>query len=794
MSKARAAKVERRRRRLIELWVAGAMAAYAAPGTQMAFAQAAPAASQTMQVSPFSIPAGSIESAVAAFEKTTGWKVAVQEPGFLTLLSKGVSGSLPADQALKQLISDAGLAYRMTGPQAAILEIAARRESVEVIDRPTVASVRYTSPLRDLPQTISVISQSVIQQQGATNLRDVLRNVPGLTMTAGEGGAPSGDNLTLRGFSARNDIFVDGVRDLSPQSRDPFNMEQVEITKGPTSAVSGRGSAGGTINLVSKGANLSKTFGGSFALGNADARRAAIDINTPLTKVGLGERTALRMNLLWHESGTAGRDVVKGDRWGLAPSLAFGLGTPTRLTLGYYKLKQDNIADNGIPWVPVTNNVLVNYRDQPAPVSRNTFYGYANRDREILNQDTGTVKIEHDFSDTFLIRNQLRYSKSGRNSFATSPRFASVDSTVITRELRAWLAKDEVWDDQADMRINFKTAKVSHALVAGAFLTRENNIRINRTAPNATTTLLNPNPADTFPGVITVSPFIGDISGNTTGAYISDTAKIGQRWEASGSLRWERFKVDGVNTTPLPVSQNVKMTSGRAGLVFKPVQPVSLYASYGTSLSPSLEGLSYGTANTSIDPEKTYTVETGAKWDAIGTRLLFSGAFFRVAKDNARTPGLLPTDPPQVLAGTQVSKGIEVSASGGITRSLRVLAAYTYIDGRIQNSNNPLEVGKYFINTPKNSASVWATYSVRKFTVGAGPRFTGKRYGNNINTRSVDGYWTVDLMGSYAVHQKVNLRLNLTNLSNEYYFDRLSGGHLIPGQARTALVTMDFHF
>jgi catecholate siderophore receptor len=648
--------------------------------------------------------------------------------------------------------------------------------------------------LRDLPQTISVISQAVIQQQGATTLRDVLRNVPGLTMTAGEGGTPSGDNLTLRGFSARNDIFVDGVRDLSPQSRDPFNMEQVEITKGPTSAVSGRGSAGGTINLVSKGANLSKSLGGSLAIGNADARRAAIDVNTPLKMLGLGERTAFRLNLLWHESGVAGRDIVKNDRWGIAPSLAFGLGTPTRFTFSYYKLKQNNISDYGIPWVPVTNNALVAYRDQPAPVARNTFYGYANRDREVLNQDAGTFKFEHDVSDNFLFRNQLRFSKSGRDSVATPPRFADVNSTVINRELRSWVAKDKIWDNQTDLRFNFQTGKVSHALVTGLSLTHENNIRINRTAPNATTTLLNPNPYDTYPGVVTLSPFIGDITGDTQAGFVADTAKLGRLWEASGSLRWERFAVAGVNTTPLPVIQNVKMLSGRAGLVFKPVQPVSVYASYGTSLSPSLEGLSYGTANTSIDPEKTYTEEVGVKWDAIGTRLLFSGALFRVAKDNARTPGILPTDPPQVLAGRQVSKGVEVSASGGITRSLRVLAAYTYINGKIQSSNNPLEVGKFFINTPQNSASLWATYTNRKFMIGAGPRFTGKRYGNNINTRFVKSYSTVDVMGSYSIHAKLNLRLNITNLSDEYYFDRLGGGHLIPGQARTALLTMDFHF
>jgi catecholate siderophore receptor len=211
-------------------------------------------------------------------------------------------------------------------------------------------------------------------------------------------------------------------------------------------------------------------------------------------------------------------------------------------------------------------------------------------------------------------------------------------------------------------------------------------------------------------------------------------------------------------------------------------------------VSPSLEGLSYSTSNTSIPPEKTYTTEVGSKWEVSGNRLLLSGALFRVAKDNARTPGLLPSDPPQVLAGRQVSQGLELSASGAVTSSLRVLASYTLIDARIQSSNNPLEVGRYFQNTPRNSASIWTTYTAQRFTVGLGPRFMGRRFGNNINTRRVDGYATIDVMGSYRVNEHLDLRLNLSNLNNEYYFDRLGGGHLVPGPSRYALFTTNFSF
>ena len=360
--------------------------------------------------------------------------------------------------------------------------------------------------------------------------------------------------------------------------------------------------------------------------------------------------------------------------------------------------------------------------------------------------------------------------------------------------MRAWVAKDRIIDNQTDVTSRFETGGIKHALVTGAAFTSERNTRIARTAPNSTTTLFNPDPSDIYTGVITDNPNVGKITGNTRAMWAFDTAKFGEHWEATGGARWERFDANGVSTTPAPVTQNVKMASVRAGLIYKPVQAGSLYASYGTSMSPSLEGLSYNVSNTAIPPEKTYTTEAGAKWEVAGNRLLLSGALFRVAKDNARTPGLLPTDPPQVLAGRQVSQGLELSASGAITSSLRVLGAYTLIDARIQSSNTPAEVGKFFQNTPRNSASIWMTYTARRFMVGVGPRFIGRRFGNNTNTRKVDAYATLDTMASYRVNQHLDLRLNLSNMNNEYYFERLGGGHLVPGPSRYVLFTTNFHF
>lgn len=667
---------------------------------------------------------------------------------------------------------------------------------VEVHERITpLSSPKYTEPLRNTPQTIMLIPKQVIEEQGATTLRDVLRNVPGLTVAAGEGGAPAGDNLTLRGFSARNDIFVDGVRDLGPQSRDPFNMEQVEVTKGPSPAFNGRGSTGGSINLVSKAPSLNPAFGGVIQMGTDHTRRFAGDINMPLGRMGLGERTAFRLNMLSHHSGVAGRDAVRNERWGLAPSLATGLGRPTRLTLSYFKLKQDNLPDYGIPWVPATNNVLVEYRDQPAPVPRNSFYGLKSRDREEMGSDMATVRMEHDFSDSLNFRNQFRFGRSTRDSITAAPRFASTESLVINRNGPSWITTDTIVDNQTDIRARFQTGRLEHSLVGGVSLTREHNLREGRTvADSPTTTLFNPDFHQPFHGSITRTANNGDATGDSQAIYAFDTVRLSQKWDASGGMRFERFAVDGVSTALQPLKRTDTMNSVRGAVIYKPAQNGSVYVSYGTSLNPSLEGLNYQPANTSIEPEKTYTLEAGSKWDVASDRLMLAAAVFRIDKKNARTPGVLPDDPPQILAGTQRANGFELSATGGITSKLRLFAAYTYIDGKIVKSNTPAEVGRYFQNTPKNSFSIWTSYSVKKLSVGLGPRFADRRFGNNTNTRWVPSYWTLDALASYPLSGKVDLRLNLYNLNNAFYFDRLGGGHLIPGAARSASLSMGFRF
>ena len=767
----------------------------------------------------FQIPPGTLSEVLAVFEKQTGWRVRIPKV-VGDIASPGVSGNYTKEQALTQILQNTGVVYTISTPNEVTLKLQGVAETVEVVDENSaLSSPKYTAPLRDIPQTITIIDKETIEQQGATTLRDVLRNVPGLTVTAGEGGNVGGDNLTLRGFSARNDIYVDGARDLSPQNRDPFNLEQVEVVKGPSSATTGRGSTGGTVNLVTKVPNSRPSYNFDLSGGSDETKRITGDINIPLERFKLGSQNALRVNFVGHDSAYAGRKDVKNSRYGIAPTLLLGLGSKTTLTLGYFSLGQENVQDYGIPFVPATNNVLVNFRDRPAPVPRENFYGYADLNKEYLRSNLGTITLNHVFNDWMSLRNQFRYDHSSRDSIATPARFNNDNSgTLLNREIKAWLTTDQTYDNQTDFTARFKTGSLEHAAVAGTEFTHENSRRLTRTGANGATNLYNPNPNDAYPGVIYTNPLPGIVSADTQAFYAFDTLKLHPKFELSGGLRYERYSTNGdlpptitlptaitpviFGTTRTHAAKTDNLFNVRFAAIYKPLQIGSFYVSYGTSSNPSLSGLIYENATvTSLDPEKTRTLEAGTKWDLLKNRLLATAAIFRVEKTNARTPQ--PDGSLQILDGRQRVDGIELGISGSITNRWNIISGYTLLDSRIVESNGfsvvgdsrIYEAGHRFINTPRNSFNLWSTYSFPfKFNLGGGARFVDLRYANTINTRLVDGYWLVDVTASYQLTKHLDIRVNGYNLGNKYYFDRISGGHAVPGPGRSMLISTGFRF
>jgi catecholate siderophore receptor len=722
-------------------------------------------------------------------------------PEFGTLPSPGVRGVFAAERALQILLNGTGLDFRHTESNTITIDLQELRQTINVTAGApggALSSSKYTEPLRDIPQTITVIPATVIQQQGATTLRDVLKNVTGISIQAGEGGVPSGDNLSIRGFNARTDMFVDGIRDTGAYSRDPFNVEQVEVSKGPASSYTGRGSTGGSINLASKTPQPTRRRTVSISGGSPSYQRGVFDFNEPLSFLKDG---AFRITGMFTNANTPGRNAVETRRWGVAPSLAFGLNSATSLALGYSRMETDNVPDYGIPWVPETNVPLAEFANMAPPVRFNNFYGLRARDFENTHTQMGTVEARRHFSSSIVLRSVLRYGETKRDSVIAAPRFANTTSTTLNRQLQSRDQKDKIATSQTNLTVIAETGPLQHAFIGGLEISRETSRNFARTGPAASTTdLFNPDPYQPYTGPIVRTGANTRAIADTTAVYAGDTVKFADRWQVTGTLRWDHFHLDYENIAAdgvvAPFERTDRMLSGRAGIAFKPQDSASIYFGYGTSINPSAEGLSLTASTADLRPEKSRSFEAGAKWDAAVNRLSVNAAVFRTEKTNARTPGINPGDPPTVLDGMENVEGIEFGATGNITDRLQVIGSTTFMRSRIVRSNDSAMVGREFSNTPRHSFNVWSNYRFpRDFEFGGGLTYTGARFNNSNNSRRLaEGHWLVDAHAAYHVSEQLTLRLNVSNVTNTRYIDRIGGGHFVPGPGRMAMLTADYGF
>lgn len=652
------------------------------------------------------------------------------------------------------------------------------------------ASVKRTETILDTPQSITVVPEKVIQEQAATTLRDVLRNVPGITFGAGEGGGSQGEQLRIRGFSANTDLYVDGIRDATPaNNRDPFNLEQVEVVKGASSAYSGAGATGGTVNMVSKAPKMQAFTAGSLSVGTDSLKRVTADVNRPLDNVGI-DGTAVRLNVMAHTAGVAGRDEAENERWGVAPSIAFGLGTPTRVTLSALYTKDNNVPDYGLP---VLNGVI-------PPVSRSNWYGVKGLNQEKQEYSAVTFQIEHDASDWITVRNQTRYSESTRFNIVTIPRFptgtvAFTPSTTVTRGQSGRDTKDTNVVTQTDATLKFKTGALDHSLVTGFDLSHEKYTQRGLTFSGtvAAANLYSPNTNVAGVGW-TYNAAATENTGRNFGLYAIDTVKIGPQWEVVGGLRYDNFKADtDTGTATFSLSDN--MVSWQGAVIYKPIKTVSLYASASTSYNPSVEAAqsSLSATTVSLKPQENLNYEVGAKWDVIPEKLQLTAAVFRTEKTNVRETDAAGTT--VILDGERRVQGIELGVTGNITDKWQVIGGYSYQDSEITKAVR--YVGNQMANTPEHTVSLWSTYKLpHDVTVGAGVQYVGERQLNDANTGKLDAYTVVDAMVSYQVTDAIGVQLNAQNLFDEEYFDRAHGGgaHVIPGLGRTVILSTNFRF
>ena len=640
---------------------------------------------------------------------------------------------------------------------------------------------KFPAPVKDIPQSITIVPQKVIEEQGGPTLRDALRNVTGIGIAAGEGGGAQGDGFTLRGYTARNDIFIDGVRDQGSYFRDSFNIESVEVLKGPSSTFFGRGSTGGIINQVSKTPRLDPSYGGTFTGGTDAYVRGTVDINQPLTMIS--PTAALRLNLLAHRNDVARRDLVENQRFGLAPSVAFGLGQPTQLTLSYFLQREDNVPDYGFPFGP---------DGKPIRFDRENFYGLAKEDFEKTLANIATARLDHRFNDQLSLRNVLRFSHVHREAAPTIPGF---DSGVVTRNHVERDTKEKILSNQTDLTGRFDTFGLKHELTTGVEIAREvvDVFRLNFNGePGATP--VRPNPKPNLSGMTQTPAADSFTNALGFGIFAADTLKLGEYFDLVGGARWDYFSAhfDNKLAGGRDFNNIDREWSYRGGLVFKPTSRQSYYFSYGTSFNPSAEAIALAANNQNTPPEKNRIFEIGGKLELMNGSLSLQGALFRIEKTNARTvdPNTVPAV--QVLDGKQRSQGIELGISGRVLPGWNVFAGYTFIDAKIVKSNDlqggvPIE-GKVPQNVPEHSATLWTTYDFgEKWQIGGGPTYVGRRFVNNSNTNEVDGYVRWDSTIAYQLTRNISLRFNAQNMTDKHFYESVHPSHVIPGAGRTFL-------
>ncbi|MDD2060559.1 TonB-dependent siderophore receptor [Pseudomonas sp. GD03860] len=690
------------------------------------------------------------------------------------------------------------------------------------------SSQKYTAPLVDTPRSITVIPQQVLKDTGAVSLQDALRTVPGVTFGAGEGGNPQGDRPFIRGFDAQGDTFLDGVRDTGAQTREIFAVESIEVSKGPNSAIGGRGAAGGSLNLVSKAPKQADFLNGGFTYGSDQTRRYTLDVNRQFL-----DSAAFRLNLMSHEQNVAGRDSINYDRWGVAPSLTFGLGTPTRVNLNYYHMESNDLPDSGIPYgYKLAGATAPHDHDKPTDGGDSSnFYGLKGRDFRETRADISTISIEHDLNDSMTIKNTLRHGSTSQDYVLTQPDDSAHNVSqfgTVWRRANSRISNTSTTTNQTDLFGEFQALGFKHSYSTGVEFTREDTMVSGYTVtPNTKltcnpgtlptcTSLSNPNPNDPWTGSVERNyASVTDTESTTRAAYVFDTIELDPQWLLNLGTRYDSFKTEADSSTTGEASNNSHFWSWQAGLVWKPADNGSIYASFATSATPP-GGVTDGvdtnpntpgnsTLVSDLEPETTKNYELGTKWDLFHERLSLTAAIFRTEKENTR---VLVANNTYENSGTTRVDGIELGASGKLTDKWQVFAGYSYLkseavdpgeagnrNGQLTGGVNPAK-GNELPNTPKNSFTLWSTYNVTdKLTLGGGAFYVDDVWGDLNNTVYVPSYVRYDAMASYKLTKNVDLQLNVQNLTDETYYDKAYSAHFANQAAgRTALLTTSVHF
>lgn len=666
-----------------------------------------------------------------------------------------------------------------------------------------IDSPKAVAPILDTPRIVNVVTSEVIDDTASFSFEEALRTVPGITLGAGEGGTAAADIPLIRGVDATSDTFVDGVRDVGSQNREIFAVERIEVFKGPSSTFGGRGTAAGAINIVSKMAREGDFAAATATVGTSDLVRLTADANAEI-----GGGFAVRVAGLFHDSTIAGSDEVADDRWGISPSITFGAGTETVLSLAYYHFETEGVPDYGIPLT--SRGQLPGGVRVPADVDYDNFYGLLTRDFQDTRNDSLTFQASHNFGNGLILTNTSRYADTRMNYIVTNPddSAGNVVDGLVWRAVKSRNSNTESFASNTNLGAVVETGSLTHSLAVGFEYSWADTFNRtysvdtgDRTCPPSAianfncTSLQNPNPFDPWTGSITPSATPNTAEAEDFSVYAFDSITIVPEFIVSAGIRYTDYSAEGAGSSrgrPFDVSLETDFITWQAGAVYKPQPWASIYASYGNSKNPPGTDVGAGSGNIAVtnelfEPQETENYELGAKAELLGGALLLSGAIFQVDRNNIVSTDVLG-DPVEVFDAARL-RGFEIGASGRVG-NLMLLAGYTFIDSDIRDGS--VNEGNSLPNTPESNLALTATYAFGpQFEIGGGVYHASERFADAANLIRADGYVRVDLNASYEINDNLGLRFNLQNVGDERYISKLRNPHFgVPAAGRQALLSL----
>lgn len=688
-----------------------------------------------------------------------------------------------------------------------IVEKAEESQGKDSLRATTTTIGKGKQELRDIPQSITVVTEKLVDDRNLDTLKDVLHNTAGVTFQAAEGGE---EDIRLRGFSlaTSGDIFIDGMRDAAFYERDTFNNDRIELLRGSASMLFGRGSTGGAVNQVSKQPRAIDESELTTTLGSYNYRRVTGDFN-----IRTGEDAGLRITAMATkaDSNGAGSSI---DKRGMAAAYRFGIGTTDEFSVGLYTLRNDNGMNYGIRWIKPTFASATSTSTINEAIAPNTYYGMAS-DYNKGGADYITASHTHRFQNDSELKTTVRRGVFTRDQRASAINYGTgtginnfSDATVITRGNNNKIQDLNATYAQSDFSTKFQALGVRHEVLAGVDLALEGKrvyaaSALTPTAKPTTTVGTPSNGAWVDEGArrLTVS---SEFAADNLGLYAQDLVQVAEHWKVLGGLRFDRMRgnyttLNAAGITTGAYQQTIGDWSQRLGVLYQPTALSSYHFSWGTSFNTSADTYSYSANSANTPPEQSRNIELGAKLDSADKMYSTRFAIFQSTKYNERN-----TDPDSaatqfLLSGQRHTTGLEVDITGRITPKWEVFGSYMWMpDANIDVSNatgNGARQGERPGLTPIHSGTVWTTYQFTpELRLGTGINFRGEQSPATNPGFMAPAFATLDLMAEYAFSERYVIKGNVTNALNKLYADSLYTNFYIPGSGRNVQVTLTAKF